>query len=131
MKNINSLNSAVSIIAVNFTGKCLKWYFLILVTILEKNLILLHRHWGIFKLLTNLSILQTIHVLALTSLLHLHPSIIVDSGSEKSLCSSYHHDHTEKLTLEFLFLYYIWDFKNAEIGSTQLTIKNLAICICK
>ena len=44
---------------------------LILLTTLERNLITLHRPRGTFKLLTNLTILQTIHLPSLAIFLHL------------------------------------------------------------
>ena len=44
---------------------------LILLTTLERNLITLHRSRGTFKLLTKLTILQTIHLPALALFLHL------------------------------------------------------------
>ena len=65
---------------------------LILVTILEGNLISLHRPRGILKLLTNLPHFTnhspSCNDLVFTSNL----SVIVDSGIEKSLCSSCNHD---------------------------------------
>ena len=68
--DINSLIPAISINTEDFNRKCLKYYFLILVAILERNLILLHRLRGMVKLLTSQTILQAIHFLALTLFLH-------------------------------------------------------------
>ena len=70
MNNINSLNPAISIITGDFNRKFQSGILLILVTILERNLIPLHRLQVVVKLLTSQPILQTIYSLALTLFLH-------------------------------------------------------------
>ena len=71
MKNIGSLNPAISIIVGDLNENVESGILLLLVTILERNLISLYLSRGILKLLTNLAILQTIHLPALTLFLHL------------------------------------------------------------
>ena len=63
-KKINDVSSRAYI-------DLLSHILLILVTILKTNLIPLHQPRVILKLLTNLTILQTIHLLTLTLFLHL------------------------------------------------------------
>ena len=71
MKNIGSLNPAISIIVGDLNENVESGILLLLVTILERNLISLYLSRGILKLLTNLAILQTINLPALTLFLHL------------------------------------------------------------
>ena len=63
----------------------------ILVTILESNLIPLHWLRVMVKLLTSQPILQNWSS-CIDPIFTSNPSIILDSGIEKSLCSSCHHD---------------------------------------
>ena len=67
----NSPNSAISIKAGDFDGKCSKRCSFDASEKIGKERIPLHRPQDILNLLTNLPILQTIHIPALTLFLHL------------------------------------------------------------
>ena len=71
MNNINGLNPAISIITGYFIGKYSKWYPFDTSDHVGKELDTITSTVDILKLLTNLRILQTIHLPALTLFLHL------------------------------------------------------------
>ena len=101
---------------------------LILVTILERNSKPQHQVQVIVKSLTSQPILQTIYLLALIFFTSNPPSIILDSGIGKSLCSSCHHIIYGKINFKVPLppphFRTIWDYKNADASSIQGSIEN-------
>ena len=104
---------------------------LILVTILERNLIPLHRlcYSQIIDKPTHFTNSPSSFIdLIFTS----NPSIIVDSGIEKSLFSSCHHDIIYgkinfRVPLPPPQFRTIWDYKNADASSIQRAIENFLV----
>ena len=103
LNNINSLNPAI---AGYINGKCLKSYHCIDTQIIDKP-----THF------TNHS--SSCIDLIFTS----NPSIIVDSGIEKSLCSSCHHNilyRNIRVPLPPPHFRTIWDYRNADYRNADV-----------
>ena len=128
MNNINSLNPVISIITGDFNGKCSKWYSFDTSDNIEKELDTITSNAGYSQIIdkpTHFTINSCSYTdLTFTS----NPSMTVDSGIEKSLCSSCHHDTISgKINFRVPLLpphfRTVWDYKNADAISIQRAIE--------
>ena len=100
MRDINSLNPAISIITGDFNGKCSKWYSFDtsdnLRNLIPLNLPVFTQMFGKPTHFKNHS------SSCIDRIFTSNHSIMVDLGIERSLCGSYHHDilFIEKTTYE-------------------------------
>ena len=119
MNNINSPNPAISIITGDFNRKCSKWHSFDTSDLIGKELDTITSTVGYSQIIdkpTNFKNNSSSYMeLVFTS----NPSIIVDSGIEKSLCSSRHRciiygktNFRNRLPLPHFRT--TWDYKNAD-----------------
>ena len=119
MNNINSLNPAILIITGNFNGKSSKWYSFDTITSTV----------GYSQIIDKPTNFINNSSSCIDFIFPSNPSIIVDSGIEKSLCSSCHHDITYgkinfRVPLPPPHFRIIWSCKNADASSIQRAIEN-------
>ena len=92
MNNVNSFNPAISIITADFNGKCSKWYSFDTSDNIGKELDTTTLTAGYTQIIGKPTHF-TKHSSSCTDLIFTsNPSILVDSGIKKSLCSSCHHN---------------------------------------
>ena len=122
MNNINSLNPSISIITRDFNGKCSKWFSFDTSDNIEKEPDTITWTVGYSQIIKVNSCIDLIF----TS----NPSILVDSGTEKSLSSSCHRDIIYgkinfRVPLPPPHFRTVWDYKNADAISVQRSIETL------
>ena len=88
MNNINSLNPAISIITGDFNGKCSKWYSFDTSHNIEKELNTITSTAGYSQIIDKPAHFTYNSSSCIDRIFTSNPSILVDSGIEKSLSSS-------------------------------------------
>ena len=131
MNNINSLNPAISITTGDFSGKCLKWYTFDTSDNIGKELDTITSTVGYSQIIDKPTHFTNNSSSCIDLIFTSNPSILVDSGIEKSLCSSCHHDiiyGNTNFTVPLPPPHFrtIWDYKNADASSIQRAIENFS-----
>ena len=129
VNSINSINSAISIIAGNFNGKCSKWCSFDTSDNIGKELDIITSTARYNQIIFESAHFPNNSLSCIDLIITSNPSIIVDLGIEKSLCSSSHHNIIyEKINFRVLLpqrhLRTISDYKNADIDSIQCAVEN-------
>ena len=132
MNNINSLHPAISIITGDFNGKCWKWYSFDTSDSIGKELDTITSTAGYSQIIDKPTHLTNNSSTCIDLIFTSNPSIIVDSGIEKSLFSSCHHDIIYgkinfRVPLPPPQFRTIWDYKNADASSIQRAIENFLV----
>ena len=129
MNNIDSLNPAISITTGYFSGKCSKWYSFDTSDNIGKELDTITLTVGYGQIIDKLTHFTNKLSSCIDLIFTPNHSIMVDSGIEKSLCSSCHHDTiygkvNVRVSLPPPHFRTIWDYKNADASSIQRAIEN-------
>ena len=129
MNNINSLNPAISIITGDFNGKCSKWYSFDPSDNIGKELNTITSTAGYSQIIDKPTHFTNNSPTCIDLIFTSNPSILVDSGIEKSLSSSCHHDIIYgkinfRVPLPPPHFRTVWDYKNADAISIQSTVEN-------
>ena len=132
MNNINSLNPAISIITGDFNGKCSKWYSFDTSDNIGKERDTITSTASYSQIIDKPTDFTNNSSSCIDLIFTSNPSIIVDSGIEKSLFSSCHHDIIYgkinfRVPLPPPQFRTIWDYKNADASSIQRAIENFLV----
>ena len=129
MNNINSHNPAVSVITLDFNGKCSKCHSFDTSDNIGKELDTITLTAGYSQIIDKPIHFTNNSSSCIDLIFTSNPSILVDSGIEKSLSSSCHHDIIYgkinfRVPLPPPHFRTIWDYKNADTSSIQRAIEN-------
>ena len=90
--NINNLNLKIWIITADLHGNCSKWYFSDTNDNIGKKLDIIKLTAGFTQIIEKTAYYKNYSPSLIDPIFACNPSITVDSGMEKALCSSCHHD---------------------------------------
>ena len=129
MNNISSLNPAISIITGDFNGKCSKWYSFETSDNIGKELDTITSAAGYSQTIDKPTHFTNNSSSCVDLIFTSNPSMLVDSGIEKSLSSSCHHDIiygkiSFRVPLPPAHFRTVWDYKNSDAVSIQRAIEN-------
>ena len=129
MNKINSFKPAISIITRDFNGICSKWYSFDTSDNIGKELDTITSTAGYSQIIDKPSNFTNNSSSCIDLIFTSNPSIIVNSGIEKSLCTRCHHDIIYgkinfRVPLPPSHFRTIWEYKNADAISIQHAIEN-------
>ena len=129
MNSINSLTPAVSIITGDFNGKCSKWYSFDISDNIGKEFDTITSTAGYSQIIDEPTHFTSNSSSCIDLIFTSNPSILVDSGIEKSVSSSCHHDIIYgkinfRIPLPPPHCRTVWDHKNADAISVQRVREN-------
>ena len=129
MNNINSFNPAISTITGGFNGKCSKCYSFDTSDNIGKELDTITSTAGYSQIIEKPTHFTNNSFSCIDLIFTSNPSILVDSGIEKSLSSSCHHDIIYgkinfRVPLPPPHFRTVWNCKNADTISIQPVVEN-------